>query len=150
MSESALFHGFCDDDGTFKLDFPSAFKAYVAKRFKGEEITIEVYKRRTKRSDRQNKFLHAALAGWARDLGYDIEDLKDALLEQVFGLREMVNPLSGEVKHALAQPHTSTLTTAQFSELCERMIEIAAGTGYIIELPEEFKARKAKEARRAA
>jgi dGTP triphosphohydrolase len=147
VSETATFHGFCDESGTFTLDVPAAFRAYVAKRFKGEEVTLEVYKRRTKRSDKQNRYLHAALTGWARDLGYDIEDLKDALLEQVFGRREIVNPLTGEVKHALAQPHTSTLSTAQFSELVERMVEIAAGTGYIIELPDEFKTRSHRASR---
>ena len=149
MTDSALFHGFCDEDGTFSLDYPSAFKAFVSKRWKGEEITLEVYKRRTKRSDKQNRYLHAALTGWARELGYDIEDLKDALLEQVFGLKEVANPLTGEVKKVLQQPHTSTLTTAQFSELVERMVEIAAGTGYIIDLPDEWKQRQAKD-RKAA
>lgn len=147
----STFHGYCDDTGTFTLD-PIERKKFAAfvRRWKGEELSIDVYRRRTKRTDRQNKYLHAALTGWARELGYDIEDLKDALLEQVFGLKEVPNPLTGEIRTVLAEPHTSHLDTRKFTELVERMVEIAAGTGYLIELPDEFKQRKAKEARRAA
>ena len=145
----STFHGFCDDAGKFTLDYPRAFTAYVS-RFKGEEVTIEVYKRRTKRSDKQNRAWHAALTPWADFLGYDIEELKDELLGIVFGYHEVTSPVSGEVRQVLAEPHSSRLDTQKFALLMERTVEIAAGTGFVIELPDEWKQRRPRERRRAA
>lgn len=143
------FPGFVKDDGLFYFDVRAAFDAFV-KRFVGEECEIEFRKRRTKRSDKQNRAFHAMITPWALDEGHNIEDLKDDLLEAVFGLRETVNLVTGEVKHVLAEPHTSTLNTQQFAHLMERAVEIAAGCGVILELPDEYNARKKQEAKAAA
>jgi hypothetical protein len=60
----------------------------------------------------------------------------------------MKSPLTGAVVVVPVEPHTSTLNTAQFAELMESAVQVAAETGYVLELPDEWKARKAKEARR--
>jgi hypothetical protein len=147
----STFPGFVDDAGKLTLDHRAAFDAY-AKRFKGEEVEIEIRKRRTKRSDKQNRAFHACITPWALGEGHSIEDLKKDILREVFGEREVINAITGEVRMELAEPHTSTLDTVRFAHLMERTVEIAAGCGVILELPDEFKARKQQEAkqRRAA
>jgi hypothetical protein len=142
------FLAFVDRDGTCTLDHPAAYRAFI-RRLAGEEVEIEVRKRRTKRSDRQNRAFHACITPWALQEGHNIEDLKDDLLREIFGEREVVNALTGEVRKVLAEPHTSTLDTAKFAHLMERTVELAAGCGVILELPDEFNARKQAEAKRA-
>lgn len=145
-----VFVGFVEKEGAITLDavfdHPAAVLAFLA-RFRGDEIEGEFRKRRTKRSDKQNRAYHALLSEWAREEGHNIEDLKDDCLREVFGEREVVNVLTGEVRKVLAEPHTSTLDTTRFAHLMERSVELAAGCGVILELPDEWKARKAKEAK---
>jgi hypothetical protein len=143
----STFHGFVDQDGKLTLDHPKAFKAYY-QRFAGDEIEIDLRKRRTKRSDRQNRAFHACITPWSRDEGYPMEDLKRDLLIEVFGSREVTSPITGAVVLVPKEPHTSTLSTAQFAELMERTVEIAAGCGIVLELPDEYKARKQAESKR--
>jgi hypothetical protein len=135
------FTGFVEQDGKLILDHQAAFRAYV-RRLAGEEVAIELHKRRARRSDRQNRAFHACITPWALSEGHNIEDLKDDILREVFGLREKVNAITGEVTHVLAEPHTSKLDTAKFAHLMERTVEIAAGCGVILELPDEYNARK--------
>jgi len=92
------------------------------------------------RSAAQNRALHKMLEPWCKE-GHDIEDLKDDLLRAVFGLREKVDAITGEVTHALAEPHTSKLSKAQFSELMQRAVQIAAECGVWLELPDEYRER---------
>lgn len=139
----------CGHEKLLSLDRPEQFSRYVRAKLKGEDVELEIRKRRTKRSDRQNRAYHAMLTPWAMSEGHHIEDLKDDCLREVFGEREVVNVITGEVKKVLKEPHTSTLTVAQFNELMERTVEIAADCGVILELPDEYKARKAKEARQS-
>lgn len=140
------FVGFVEDDGRLTLDHKAAFLAFV-KRFRGEEVELELRKRRTKRSDRQNKALHAMLTPWSHGEGYPMDELKRDLLIAVFGSQEVTSPITGEVVMVPTKPHTSQLTTAECAEFVGRVVEIAAGCGVILELPDEFKARKAKEAK---
>lgn len=144
---STPLYGFVTAEGKLELDHKAQFKAFI-QRFRGEEVEIEVRKRRTKRSDKQNRAYHAMLTPWALSEGHYIEDLKDDCLGEVFGFREVVNVVTGEVRKVLAEPHTSTLDTVRFAHLMERTAEIAARCGFIVELPDEYKSRKAKEARR--
>lgn len=145
---SAAFVGFVDDAGTFTLDHRGAFVAY-AKRFKGNEVELELRLRKAKRSDKQNRAYHACIEPWARDEGYPIEDLKRDLLIEVFGSREVTSPVTGAVTLVPVKPHTSRLTVAEFAELMERTVEIAAGCGVILELPSEYTERQAKAAKAA-
>lgn len=92
------------------------------------------------RSSAQNRALHKMLEPWCRE-GHDIEDLKDDLLRHVFGLREKVDAVTGEVTVVLAEPHTSKLTKSQFSELMKRAVEIAAECHVRLELPDEYRER---------
>lgn len=151
-----VFLGFVADDGKFKLDFPAQFRAYAGrKEFRGEEVEIEFRKRRTKRSDRQNRALWAALTPWAHELGYEPTELKNELMALLWGYEEAASPLTGELRIIPNKSRSSRLSTREMSELMEFAAVKAAETGYVMELPDEFKARKqaaraAKKASRAA
>ena len=92
------------------------------------------------RSAAQNKALHVMLEPWA-DEGHDIEDLKDDVLRAVFGEREVVDAITGEIKKVLVEPHTSRLSKRKFSILMERAAQIAAECGVLLELPDEYRQR---------
>jgi len=138
---SGVFVGVVSEAGTLTLDHRAAFLAY-AKRFAGDEVEVELRKRRTKRSDRQNRALHAMLTPWANGEGWPIDDLKRELLCEVFGRREVTSPVTGQITYVPQQPHTSALTTVEFALLMDRAVEIAAGCGVVLELPDEYRAAK--------
>lgn len=110
----------------------------------GPEIVGQFYEYRQKRSDRQNRGFHAMVSPWAKVEGHRIDDLKRDLLEAVFGTLAVTSLVTGEVKHVLAEPHTSRLTVHQFCELIDRTLEIAAEQGHMLVAPDEY--RRAKDA----
>jgi hypothetical protein len=113
----------------------------VFQELKDGDYTLTLDKAERRRSLKQNAALHKMLEPWCKE-GHDIEDLKDDLLEAVFGYREVVNAITGEVKQVLAEPHTSKLTVEQFSHFMNRAVEIAAEVcGVILELPDEYRIR---------
>lgn len=130
-------------DGKPRLDFPSQFFAYV-KRFEGEEIEITVSKRKAQRTDRQNRALHAMLTPWAHEAGYSLDELKRALMGEVFGWQTQRNPITGQDAQVPVRPHTSALNVADFCHLIDEALRIAAECGVILVAPDEY--RKAKEA----
>jgi hypothetical protein len=149
MADPLVIPGDMDEHGVVHLDMPrAAVQAICRKRWAGQRVDVEIRSRKSKRSDLQNKALHAAWKGWADFLGYDVDELKREMLAKVFGTVDMKSPLTGAVVVVPVEPHTSTLNTAQFAELMESAVQVAAETGYLLELPDEWKARKAKAARR--
>ena len=137
----STFIGFCEQDGTWALDNQRQFDSYVAAKFRGEEIEIEVRKRRTRRSDQQNKLLWALLTPWSHFLGYEPTELKDELLGLLWGYEEHTSKLTGEVLRVPNKGRSSKLTTAEFSELIDFMAIKAAETGYVMDLPDEARTR---------
>jgi hypothetical protein len=119
------FDGFVEPDERIALDHPAAFRAFK-RLLVGEEVELSIRKRRTKRSDKQNRAFHACITPWSRDEGYPMDDLKRDLLIEVFGSREAVSPITGAVV----------------------LVEIAAECGVQLELPEEYKTRRRDEAKR--
>jgi hypothetical protein len=107
---------------------------------KDGDLIVTIAKADEKRSDAQNRALHRMLEPWCAE-GHEIEDLKDDLLRAVFGERETVDAITGEVKKVLAEPHTSKLSKRKFSELMERAVHIAAECGVYLELPDEYRER---------
>ena len=99
----------------------------------GQQVLVDIRVKGTKRSADQNAAFHAMIAPWAHEDGHDIDDLKRDLLGIVFGWAE--SPLS-ETRRPL-KPHTSALTVSEFSTLMERTAEIAAKSGYVLQLPGE-------------
>jgi hypothetical protein len=138
----STFYGFVHEQtGVFSLDPMESkkFRAFVAKKFSGQEIVIEVRPRRQQRSQLQNAGFHAMIQPWAREEGHAIDDLKLQLLTHVFGTKEVVNAITGEVVTMPKQLHTSTLTVGEFSELVEQTLIIAAECGVILVAPDEYR-----------
>lgn len=144
MTPRPVFVGFVDDSGKLRLDCPSQFRAYMG-RLKGEEVCVELYKRSAHKSRDQEAGFHAMITPWARDEGHQIDALKRDLLIEIFGMSEKVSPLT---KQPIPnEQHTSKLTMAQYSELIERTLDIAAECGYILVAPDEWK-RQQEQARK--
>jgi len=116
----------------------------------GTALEIVVQEFQARRSDRQNRGFHAMVTPWAKERGWAIEALKQFLLKQIFGVLEFMDPQSGEVHEVLAEPHTSTLSVAKFSELIERTLELAAYDGVILQAPDEYRRQREQAAKKAA
>ena len=133
---TATFYG-CIRDGALVLNerhlLAGAFKSWP-----NGPIEVEIRPRRSRRSLAQSAGFHAMVTPWAKSEGHAIEDLKRDLLREVFGTRERLNAVTGEVTLELVEPHTSALTVAQFSELIERTMQIAADCGYVLVAPNEW------------
>lgn len=135
-----IFIGTVRDDGSkLDLDFPSDYREFI-KQFAGYEIEVDVRRRRSKRSLKQNAYLHAVIKPYADHLGYTVEELKLALLGECFGYHS-VKGVQIPVKL-----HTSDLSTQEFVDLTELLIQKAAEDGVLILYPDEHKAGKRKRA----
>jgi hypothetical protein len=148
MAGSMTFLGFCDKSGHFAFDVPAAYKAFMRQQA-GKELEVEIRERRSRRSDRQNRAFWAALTPWAHFLGYEPTELKNELMALLWGYEEQPSALTGEMRMVPVKGRSSKLNTQEMSELMEFAAVKAAETGYVMELPDEFKARKQQEAKEA-
>lgn len=144
MSTSGIFIGTVDEQGRVHPDYPSKMHEFNRAHFAGHEVEIEIRKRRSKRSLKQNAAYHAAIAPLAEHLGYTTEELKLAMLGGCFGWHE----ISGA--QLPIRLHTSDLNTEEFSDLMAYTNQIAAEAGILILDPSEWKAAKRKQLRRVA
>lgn len=144
------------EDGRVTFVHGSQARAYLKRLFlkAGGQIVAQFYEYRAKRSQRQNRAAHALIANWIASSeslrGQRIEDVKQWLLSRAFGWHEVLDVESGEVIKVLAEPHTSTLSVAQFCEYIETILELAAGDGVVLLSPDEYRRAKEAEARKAA
>jgi hypothetical protein len=148
-ADPAVFLGTVDEDGRIRLDFPQQQRAYCKRKLAGECVDVIIAPQGVLKTRLQESGFHAMITPWARDEGHQIDDLKRDLLRAIFGEREHLNPITGEVTMVLREPHTSTLSRAKYNELIERTLEIAAECGHILEAPHEYRERKAREAKQA-
>lgn len=150
MSDPAVFVGDVDREGVIHLDAPQRQRAYCKATLAGQSVDVIITPHGALKTRLQESGFHAMITPWAKSEGLNIDDLKRDLLREVFGEREAVNRITGVVSMALRQPHTSTLSRTQYSELIERTLDIAAGCGVLLEAPQEYRERKQLEAERAA
>lgn len=151
MAEPFICGADCDDTGRLHLDLPVAqYRAIVRARFQGQRVDVEIRPRKSRRSGAQNAAFWAAVTPWARELGYEPVELKNELLGLLWGYDEHVSPLTGEVRRVPVKGASSKLTTAEFCELMEFAVMKAAETGYVMLLPDEFRAAQRKAAKVAA
>lgn len=149
-ADPAVFLGRVDDDGIVHLDYPERQRAYCKAKLSGKCVDVIICEHGELKTRLQEQGFHAMIAPWAKDAGLDITDLKRDLLREIFGEREHVNPITGEVLMVLREPHTSKLSRAKYSELIERTADIAAGCGHILILPHEYREAKEREAKKRA
>ena len=153
MSEKAIsFDATRDENGDLAFVLPDGVRhAQIRRAFKaGAALTVRVEEFQATRSGRQNRGFHAMVTPWAKERGWRIEALKQFLLKQVFGVLEFTDPKTGEVIEVLAEPHTSSLSVAKFSELIEATLELAAEDGMFLTAPDEYRQQREKAMKRAA
>lgn len=146
-ADPAVFTGKVDDEGRIHLDFPAQQRAFCKKKLAGECVDVIVSQAGAMKSRLQEQGFHAMLQPWLKG-GMRPDDLKRDLLVQIFGHREHVNPITGEVELVPRELHTSTLNRAKYSELIEQTLQIAAECGVILEAPSEYRRRKEQEAKK--
>lgn len=139
-----IFIGTVDENGRVHFDFPSKAHAFNQEYFAGHEVEIEIRKRRSKRSLKQNAYLHAAIEPLAEKLGVTVAGLKLILLGEVFGWTNVLGRPYPE------RDHTSDLNTEEFSDVMAFAQQLAAEHGVLILDPSEYKAEKQKRERRGA
>lgn len=149
-ADPAVFLGTVDDEGRIRLDFPQQQRAYCKRKLAGQCVDIIIAPQGAMKTRLQEAGFHAMITPWARTEGHQIDELKRDLLREIFGEREHLNPITGEVGMVLREPHTSTLNRVKYSELIERTLDIAASCGHVLEAPNEYRERKRREAVKAA
>ena len=88
------------------------------------EVIVRPYKKN--RSLEQNDMFHAWCGSIADKTGHSKEEIKNILIETVFGTEEYIN-LQGDQKTRIRQ--TSSMTIGEMSELIERSTQIGIELG---------------------
>jgi hypothetical protein len=88
------------------------------------EVVVKPYKKN--RSLEQNDMFHAWCGSIADKTGHTKEEIKNILIETVFGTEEYIN-LQGDQRTRIRQ--TSSMTTGEMSELIERSTQIGIELG---------------------
>lgn len=142
MSTRGIFPGFITDEGKVKFDKPTEAHTFNREYFAESEVTIEIYKRRSKRSKDQNAWMHVAIKPLADKLGVTVTSLKLILLGETFGWATVLG------KPFPIRDATSDLNTEEFSDVMAIAQQLAAEHGVLILDPSQWKAAKRKQQRR--
>lgn len=106
-------------------------------RFNGKEITITIEQKRKKRSNQQNRYLHALFTIFKNELNelgnkFTVLEVKD-LCKYKFSMVDVINEESGEVIGQRIKG-TSEMTPTELNTFFEEIIQWAA-EAFHIELP---------------
>lgn len=141
MALVPIFHGDVTADVKLILDAAEAeLRRGYLRKLAGQRVQIVVRKFRKNRSDRQNRWWWGiAVPLIAQELGYDKhehEDVHYALVAKCFGVH-----FDDRLKQEVPNKRSSSLTTAEFSELMEWAVRVAAiEWGIQLPLPNEAEA----------
>jgi hypothetical protein len=102
-------------DGRLKIWDKAGFEKYILQ-YEGKDVTIEVRRKKAKRSDQQNKFFHSWVGLLAEHTGYSSEEMKD-ILKYKFLRVEDINDQTGET--FTYTKNTSKLNKIEFAEFCD-------------------------------
>ena len=108
------FYGSVNSDGILKIRDRNNFDKYL-KQFAEKDVTIDIKRKKSKRSDEQNKFFHAWVGLLAEYIGYSSEEMKD-ILKYKFLRVEEVDEMTGET--FVYCKNTSRLNKAEFADFC--------------------------------
>ncbi len=132
-----IFTGNISEDGKMTIVNRKDFDAYVSQ-FSGKQVTIDVRKKISKRSNPQNAYYHACVVPIMqqafKDLGYRLSREETHLvLRQRFLKNDIINE-DGEV---IAQTivSTTTLTKSQFNDYLAEITQFAAEY-FNVQIPE--------------
>jgi hypothetical protein len=143
-SPRGIFPGYVTDQGMVTFDKKTEAHAFNREYFADCEVTIEIYKRRSKRSLDQNAWMHVAIKPLADKLGVTVTGLKLILMGETFGWTTILGR-AYPIRDA-----TSVLNTEEFSDVMAVAQQLAAEHGVLILDPSEHKREKRKQQRKAA
>ena len=143
------------ETGALRFEFSRQQEAYCLHTFgAGACVDVEIREHREKRTDRQNRAMWALLNEWckAADQGWRPDDLKEAVLGEVFGRVEVTMPLTGEVRTVPAKSSSSRLNVSEFIQVIDAILELAATSQPPVWLmaPDEYRQAKEQAAKKAA
>lgn len=137
-----IFRGLITEDGKYFLpDSKSEWNAHKM-RLAGHEVEVDMWKRRSKRSLNQNKWMHAFLRPLSEASGYTVPRLKLLGLIEVFGVDKISD------QFVPIKTSTTDCDTQEMGDLCEWFVQYAAEQyNLVILYPDEFKREKKKRER---
>jgi len=128
------YFGKVDDNGKLTIRDRKGFDAYL-NQFAGKDVTIDVKRKRSKRSLAQNDFFHAWVKLLSEHTGYAFEEMKD-IMKNMFLKVEKVNEKTGSIFECTRK--TSSLNKMQFADFCTEIQQWAEGEfGVRLPLPNE-------------
>ena len=134
MSAIPAFIGLVQD-GKLHLDYRAQFDAYL-RRFEGDEVEVEVRKRRSKRSTAQNAYWWSVVVPTlAEHTGYTRDEMHEALKAKFLSAEDLSLGLT-------KIGSTAKLNTQDFADLVDRVVLWAAESLGVIVPPPEPDARK--------
>ncbi len=108
------FFGSVNSDGILKIRDRNGFDKYL-KQFAEKDVTIDIKRKKSKRSDCQNRFFHSWVGLLAEHLGYSSDEMKDILKYKFLRIEEL-DEMTGET--FIYCKNTSRLNKSEFSDFC--------------------------------
>ena len=104
------------------------------KQFEGKDVEITFERKRSKRSDNQNRYWWACMTILANDMGYRKDEMHE-ICKFMFLKAEKVNEATGEVFEYLRS--STELNKMEFADMTSNLIQWASEHGIILPLPNE-------------
>lgn len=104
------------------------------KQFEGKDVEITFERKRSKRSDNQNRYWWACMTILANDMGYRKDEMHE-ICKFMFLKTEKIDLTTGEVFQYLRS--STELTKSEFADMTSNLIQWAAEHGIILPLPNE-------------
>lgn len=104
------------------------------KRFEGKDVEITFERKRSKRSDNQNRYWWACMEILGKELGYRKDEMHE-ICKFMFLKAEKVDEKTGEVFQYLRS--STELNKMEFADMTSNLIQWASEHGIILPLPNE-------------
>jgi hypothetical protein len=108
------YFGKVDCNGKLSISDRKGFEKYLLQ-FTDQTVTIDVKRKRAKRSLSQNAFFHSWCTLLAEHLGYSLDEMKEIIKFKFLKVEE-INDMTGEIVTYTRK--TSELNKMQFADFC--------------------------------
>jgi hypothetical protein len=128
-----VLYALVSDDAKLEMEQPSDVKR-VLRGLIGEVVEVIIRKRRSKRSDRANRYYFGVVIKlMAEHCGYEPDEMHEALAFRF--LRVEDDPITGSPR----RKRTPKTNTAEFSDYVDQCIRFAAELGVYVPQPHEVR-----------
>jgi len=111
------YFGSVDENGILKIKDRRGFDKYLLQ-FKEKDVTIDIKRKKSKRSLQQNRFFHSWCNLLAEELGYSKDEIKEILKFKFLRVEE-INDITGDVFTYTKE--TSKLNKMEFADFCSEI-----------------------------